>query len=220
MAMDYLKEGDQETLADGTLVEKNEKGIIVHNVPSDKGIFKDAVLESWIDGVIADKDYEVKDKEGKDTLAKRSILNRITGTCASQWGIDPKKIAEALKIIYTTPLYSSAKDIPSLNHTSKSCHESAKYYTKVSKLDEFSIEDLLYAIESQHCCGKYDGHPHITLWGDGSGSVIGRFQDKLSSFQTLRQFIESSNETMDYMDETETTEDAEDFSSASEETLD
>ena len=100
MAMDYLKKGEKETLKDGTLVEHGEKGIIVHNVPTDKGIFKDAVLENWIEALIENSDYVVKDHDGTESFARDSILKRIIGTCASQWGISPDKIEEALAVIY------------------------------------------------------------------------------------------------------------------------
>ena len=100
MAMDYLKKGEKETLKDGTLVEHGEEGIIVHNVPTDKGIFKDAVLENWIEALIGDKDHVVKDHDGTESLARDSILKRVVGTCASQWGISPDKIEEALEVIY------------------------------------------------------------------------------------------------------------------------
>ena len=100
MTMDYLKEGENVTLKDGTFVEKNEKGIIVHNVPSSKGIFKDIVLETWIDALLRNKDAVVKDMSGEDHQASDSIKIRIIGTCSSQWGVSPEKIAEALEIIY------------------------------------------------------------------------------------------------------------------------
>ena len=153
--MDYLREGETETLRDGTLVERDDTGITVHNVPTDKGIFKNAVLESWINGIIADRNYKVKDVDGEEALAKDSIMTRILGTCAEQWGISPEKIAEALTAIYTPPQFSSISSEPSLNHHSEECRECAKHYSKSGKLEEFSIEDLLYAIESLHCCGKY-----------------------------------------------------------------
>jgi len=100
MAMDYLKEGEKEILRDGTLVEHGEKGIVVHNVPNGKGVFKDAVLEAWIDALIENKDHTVKDTEGVETLTRDSILDRVVRTCSTQWGIAPEKITEALEIIY------------------------------------------------------------------------------------------------------------------------
>ena len=200
--MDYIQEGEKEVLPDGTLVERNEGCIVVHNVPSDKGILKNAVLENWIKELIENKDLIVKDLSGEDILAKKAILKRVKDTCSAQWGIHPDEIEKALSVIYLTPLYSSAISEPTLNHSSKNCKDCAKDYCEKEKLYEFSLEDLLYAIEALHGCGKYLSHPYIQLHGDGSGSVIGRYKDELGRFQNLREFIEIANSMMKEMEGT------------------
>jgi len=207
MSLDYIKEGEKKTLADGTLVERGEKGIVVHNVPSDNGILKNAVLENWINELIKNKDLIVKDINGEEILAKRAILDRVAGTLSTQWGIHPDNIKKALSIIYLTPLYSSVISEPTLNHSSENCRDCAKYYCESSKLYKYSLEDLLYAIEALHGCGKYLSHPYIQLHADGSGSIIGRYQDELGNFQSLKQFINMANSMMNEMEETKETKD-------------
>ena len=99
------------------------------------------------------------------------------------------------KTLNGEPLHSSIIAEPTLNHSSKECRECAKYYAKLEG-NEISIEDLLYAIESLHCCGKYISHPYITLHSDGSGHIEGKYGDDLGGFHDLKTLVKITNENM------------------------
>jgi hypothetical protein len=139
MSLNYLKEGESQTLKDGTLVEHTEKGIVVHNNTSNP---------------------------------KSKSIRR----------------------------YSSVLSAPTLNHSSSQCRDFAKGIYKNNRLEDFTMEDLLHAIEILHGCGKFLGHPHITLHGDGSGKICGKYEDDIYQFKTIREFIEKANEWMKEME--------------------
>lgn len=104
MSIDYLKEGDKVILADGTFVEKSEKGIIVHNIPSNKGIIKNTILESWIDLLIKDNISTVIDENGEKLLTKEAIKQRIIKSCSLQLNISQDKLIKVLEIIFTAEM--------------------------------------------------------------------------------------------------------------------
>jgi len=104
------------------------------------------------------------------------------------------------------PRYSSVISNPSLHHKSKETRECAKFYAEKTTI---TIEDLLFAIESLHSSGRYDSHPYIQLHGDGSGSVIGRYQDRLWGFCCIDKFYNKSVKMLEEAEEAEGAEEAE-----------
>jgi len=197
MGMDYLKEGESETAADGTFIEKTEAGTIVHNTPKeDKFIIKNTVMENWIKKLEENKDSLIKMAGGKDILLKDAILSEVVSKCSKQWNIDETSIRNCLNTIFLTPRYSSIISEPTLNNSEEECLACAKVYTKINSV---SLERLLYSIEAFHCCGKYIGHPWIELHGDGSGRVIGRFNDELFKFSNLKELASMSADNMKEM---------------------
>ena len=108
-----------------------------------------------------------------------------------------QKAYQISKLLSVEPLYSSVISDPHLNNPSKSCRECADFFEGVN---DIPIVDLLYAIESLHCSGRYLGHPHIELHSDGSGRVVGRYQDGLWSFRNLKDFYEKACKDYDEME--------------------
>ena len=109
---------------------------------------------------------------------------------------------EICRTLNGEPKYSSIIEKPTLNNSSKECRECAKHYSGLEE-NKVSIEDLFYAIESLHCCGKYLGHPCITLHSDGSGHIEGRFGDDLGGFRNLKKLVKITNNNMKEMEDEE-----------------
>lgn len=77
-----------------------------------------------------------------------------------------------------------------------------EFRNRIKEKNDVSLLDVLMAIEAFRQCGQYCGLAHLKLFADGSGAVVMR-DEKVFSFNNLKELVEKSNELMEEDNNTE-----------------